>query len=643
MKSSKRSKKGSKKSAPETVTQKRVVNPATARAVLTAAVTVSGLCIAIAAFFPDVRLWGFNHLAFFPLPIRIIAIALMALAWIPPAGAWFARVVDIACGRLTSGGRAAPIMSGMAALLSLVVFYAFRASTRLLGDGELVMRYAELQLDKNLGAAGHMADIFGRETIAPGTSVLYLVAGQVASAAGALPLTGFVLLNAVLGAVYIFGVVYFVWKLQASTPVSFFASLLLVTSGAMVLFFGYIENYTALYLLGSLFVFTSILTLLSRMPVWVPVLLFALTCVVNVQGILLVPALVYVVVSRMRGGRAVPGQFTIIMVILTVLAVVGAMSSSLNRFFLPVVSSPDGIGFFSSEHGVDLLNEIFLLLPLIPFVIAMSFVGRGQGVDGAKQITAHPGFVALLLTPLAMFLLLFNPELGMARDWDLYAMLTLPLVLLFVVTAERGMKAWNAGEHLRRVMLPATVTAAVAVAGWVGINAAEGRTIDRIRGILSYDTANASYLYESISRHYRREGRIDAAISTMNEAFEFSGDPTYLYNSSLMSVDEGDTVTAVNGFRRCVEIRENFPRARINLAIYLHKLGEWEELVQVCTNGVRLEPQNPYYHYYFGLYYERAGEAELARNRFMFCLRQPADDDMRVEVEKALERIGPVE
>ncbi|MCZ6765396.1 MAG: hypothetical protein O7D32_00550 [bacterium] len=642
MKSSKRSKKDLKKSAPETGAKKRAIDPSTLRRVLTVSLVVSGLSIAVASFFPDARLWGLNQLAFYPLPIRIAALVLMALAWVPAARIRFARMVDVVCDRLTSGYRAVPLAGGVAALASFILFYVFRARTRLLGDGELVMRYTELQLEKNLSAAGHVADIFGHESVAPGTSVLYFVAGRVASASGASPMTGLVVLNAFLGALYVFGVVYFVWKLRASPPVSFFTSLFLVTTGTMVLFFGYIENYAALYLLGSLFVFTAILSLTSRMRVWVPIVLFVLTCVANVQGILLAPALAYVVASRLRGGGAVPRQVTIIVLVLTVLATVGARSSQLGRFFLPAVSTPDVPGVFSVAHMVDVVNELFLLLPMIPFIVAVSFVGRGVRGDAAPG-AKHTGFVVLLLAPFALFLFFFNPELGMARDWDLYAMLTLPLIFLFVMSAERGMKVWNAGEHLRRVMLPAAATGAVALLAWVGINASEARTINRIRAILSYDTANATYLYESIAMHYRRDDRINAAIGTMNEAFEFSGDPMYLYNSSLMSLGEGDTLTAVDGFRQCLEIREGFPQARINLAIQLYNLGEWEELMRVCTDGVRLEPQNPYYHYYFGLYYEESGESELARNRFMFCLRQPIPDDMRKDVEAALERLAPGE
>lgn len=646
MKSSKQSKKGSKKRAPEAGAKKRVVDPSMVRRVLAASLVVSGLSIAVASFFPDTRLWGLNHLAFYSPPIRSVVLVLMALAWVPAARIRVSRMVDVGYDRLMSGHRAVPLAGGVAALISFILFYVFRARTRLLGDGELVMRYVELQLEKNLSGTGHLADIFARESIAPGTSVLYLVAGRAASAFGASPMTGLIVLNAFLGALYVFGVVYFVWKLRTSPPVAFFTTLFLVTTGAMVLFFGYIENYTTLYLLGSLFVFTAILSLTSRMRVWVPILLFVLTCVANVQGILLAPALIYIVASRLRGGGEVPRQVTIIVLILTVLATVGARLSPLGRFFLPAVSTPDVPGVFSAAHMVNVVNELFLLLPMIPFIATISFIGRGvrgDAVPGGKHTMIRTGFVVLLLAPLALFLFFFNPELGMARDWDLYAMLTLPLIFLFVVSAERGMKAWNAGEHLRRVMLPAAVTGAVALLAWVGINASEAHTINRIRAILNYDTANATYLYESISRHYRRADRIDEAIETMNEAFEFSGDPMYLYNSSLMSLEERDTLTAVDGFRRCLAIREGFPRARINLAIQLYNLGEWEELMRVCTDGVRLEPQNPYYHYYFGLYYEKAGEGELARNRFVFCLRQPIPDDMRKDVEAALERLDPGE
>jgi hypothetical protein len=40
--------------------------------------------VATASFLPTTRLWGLNHLAFFPVPLRLALLGLVAVCFLPP-------------------------------------------------------------------------------------------------------------------------------------------------------------------------------------------------------------------------------------------------------------------------------------------------------------------------------------------------------------------------------------------------------------------------------------------------------------------------------------------------------------------------------------------------------------------------------
>ena len=69
--------------------------------------------------------------------------------------------------------------------------------------------------------------------------------------------------------------------------------------------------------------------------------------------------------------------------------------------------------------------------------------------------------------------------------------------------------------------------------------------------------------------------------------------------------------------------------------MHTYTVGELAELEVVCIDGIRLEPANPYYHYYLGMIYMDRGDADAARKRLMYCARQPLPEDLREQVEAA--------
>ena len=57
--------------------------------VLLALSVASVTLVGVASFLPEARLWGINHLAYFPLPLRVALLSLVVICFVPP----FARIL----------------------------------------------------------------------------------------------------------------------------------------------------------------------------------------------------------------------------------------------------------------------------------------------------------------------------------------------------------------------------------------------------------------------------------------------------------------------------------------------------------------------------------------------------------------------
>ena len=89
------------------------------------------------AFLPDKRLWGINHLSFYPMPVRLALIALSGVCFVPAVGRWISGFCERGAERLSVATPLSTVAGvGVVAFTTFVVFHA---STLLLGDGMLTV------------------------------------------------------------------------------------------------------------------------------------------------------------------------------------------------------------------------------------------------------------------------------------------------------------------------------------------------------------------------------------------------------------------------------------------------------------------------------------------------------------------------
>jgi hypothetical protein len=224
---------------------------------------------------------------------------------------------------------------------------------------------------------------------------------------------------------------------------------LMLTGGAMQLFFGYAESYTLCSLTLTAYLLLAARSLRRGTSVVPPGLMAGLAVCFHPLTLSLGPSLLVLAWLHPHGR---PGRLLrsikacaafALPAVLLVLALVGPGGYSLSR--LGQVDKPGGGDgkmlvplwktetrfeyktLFSARHVLDVANQLVLTSPLgLPAV--------GLGLLAAWRRRRRLDQAALLLGSAAagmmIFLCLWNPDLGAARDWDLFAPVAFPLTAL---------------------------------------------------------------------------------------------------------------------------------------------------------------------------------------------------------------------
>ncbi len=619
-----------------------------------AAAAFSAAIVVVASFFPELRLWGVNHLAFLPRTFRHAAFAILVLSFVP----WVARVVYGAALRAASKHASASRPVGIAvavvvALASVVTFYHYRVSTNLLGDGQLIaqsFKAAEEGHDSVIMRS--VRAIVTEESIAPGSTLLYYSAVKAAARMNKPPTPAMRALNCLLGGVFVLLVLMVARAKSLGAEPRVWLVALSVFSCSMLLFFGYIENYTTPYLFSAIYAVTAFAALYRRVPLWLPVIPLVLASYAHIHSILLIPSYLYLVVwTRGRSRRAALMRYWLpVFTTATVVVIVTCSSiEGLKKFFVPFGFS--GSTLFGPRHFADIANEMLMLLPIFPVVAVMGWLGRKADPVRDKGATkdpvslfSHPvewQFVGTILVACAMYLFFFKPEIGMARDWDLFTMATVALVPLCILALNRYVRACELSVNMTaRFAVPSLVLVAVMGVAWVGINTSTDRTIDRFQRILAYDKSMVAYAWETLAILQHDRGRLEPAIAIMETAIANGNNPRHSVRLAVYMEEAGRIDEAIAVLEKVLAKRPDFVKARYRLALFLEKKNDWGKMLEVSKEGVRYHPEEPFYRFLYGESLLRAGRIDEGVEMFKTCRAMNLPPAAKQRVEQVLAAVA---
>ncbi len=450
------------------------------------------------ALHPHGRVWGLSHWAFwgdaFPWFLALLS---APLPWI------FQRLVKAASpgGESVSRG-ALPIVA--VAALSGVIFWMFRAKLHFLGDGYQSLSLLARDPPFVKGTAPLLQLVLPRLRTFLGTD------------AEAAALSAYQIVSILSGVVFMVATACFARTAFSQRVDRIFFFALCATSGAVLLFFGYVENYAPFVALTAVTCFTAVAALEGKIrKTWVLLPAIPMTCA-HAFGPIAIPAIAWVLLwgSRPerrwtaipRGIRAAALAALLTLAGFVILRVVKS-NMQVQLALLPVSRtwySADGYTLFSRAHVVDFVNLVFQLFPGLLVLAALFAFHPPRGASFSAVRT----FFVLLLVPQWLAVFALDPKIGMARDWDLFAFAGVPLVILSGLGALRGGKKSGMGRE-------AVLLAAILGFFVLGVRVLEARSpvvsIARFRVILDLDEARSRTGRALLIKHYSKTGQKELA------------------------------------------------------------------------------------------------------------------------------------
>jgi len=622
--------------------------------------------VAVASFLPVSRVWGLNHLAYFPVSLRLVLLGLTAVCFIPVVARTLVEGFLSLVAMLLPGGRRGVVQGIVLGVLAIALFWGLRTGTPLLGDGHLLVRsYAAAQAGDRNVIPSSVENIFSSERIAIGTSLLYLGSAHLAHALSGMSwVDGWRLLNCVLGGIFVMLLLSMARSPGWSPTARLWLLVLVLFSAVLELFFAYPENYTPLLLALLLFVASAVRVVHFRGSIVWPIVTLALAIFLHVQALVVLPALVYVLLWRAakQENPFVQTRLPLLLAGGMVLGVAVGWATPFRRYllhWLPGEGRTQAV--LSAAHGIDILNEIFLVFPAVLVFAGLAVVlgrrmpwvsvprpvpqapaapqasrrrGRGKRASETRRDTPTPAtawlqtraewnLFALITWGCLLYLLFFEAEIGVARDWDLFAMIAvglLPMALILWNRYETRVGGFDLRAHAT-VAAPMMALTIVLGMSWVLLNHSLPHGTRRFESILTWETAKKDYGLEALAATYSDNGRVQDAVRIMERAVSISP------NKRQQILQEE------------LEREPNDARIRTWLLRVLHETHDEQEQIRVLREGLQLDPTNMRFHLLLGELLVRHGAPEEGVQHLRAGLQSDMPPAARAHIEGLIRQV----
>ena len=531
------------------------------------------------SFFPEIRLWGINHLAYFPLWARIIFTLSGLLILLPVINSKVAQTLDRFFSFLSKifAGREV-IGASLLSLFFILLFWFVRTRTHFLGDGYTYL--SQLESGNYLKIKTEALEIFTHIYLYRFLNIFFS------------PSTEFVYagLSILAGAIFIFVLFFLMRTISHDGFDRFFVFTLFLFSGSTQLFLGYVEHYSLTYLCIFVYLYFSIRYLQGKVGIFPPILFCLVSVGLHLSSAILLPSLCFLLATQTRQYKIhlnVKGLFFGFLILASLLSLsvyfVWSIQPNLWDIFVPLSNgralAPDHT-LISIPHILDIINQHLLLCPVgIILLIALCFT--------CWKIIRIKNHIALFLITvfLAQFLFHFlvDPKFGAARDWDLFSSMALGYSLLGVYLLINYCK-----ERRYSIVVMAVVGMLLSLP-WFIINANAELAINRFENMLDLDPKrNRSGRY-ILAEYYSQEKRYTEKNETWSKIFSVFPEDS-LTRIAEAAIKRGDYDQAHRFLNKAIEINPDFDNAYGLLGITYLARDQVDEALNTLERAVQLNP-----------------------------------------------------
>lgn len=537
----------------------------------------------VASWYPDGRLWGLNLWAYFP---SIVSLALFGGGALVVAAVWFYGYrrsrsdndpeTDI---NLTIFWAATAALT----LLMTVLFYYLRARTHFLGDGYTVLSLLAdpepLIKTREYGAA--MLHIWVKQLFGEGESAALAAFRSISIGCGFL----FLMITALLSR-----------RLFDSNHDRLLFLIGLASCGYMYNFFGYVENYSLLILTSLLYCLTGLLVALGRAPRWTLLPLLGFTVLSHVFGVVFLPSAIYLMLTGTafgaRAGRLslrIKGLFAATMFVIGLLTFLHFYFDQFYFRYAVVPLIPDrftveGYHLFSVPHLLDMVNLALLLAPALPIMIALAFAMPLKSIFRRSEYR----YLAILVLSCWAAMFIFDPKLGMPRDWDLSSFAGVPLALLsfYFILDSKVRPRQYVPITLLMVMLGLMMLFPRAVS-----QTNPDQSVRWLNNYAALDKTKNMYGRTLLKKYY--DGRGDAVAAEQEYRRYVSDYPQVVLNREGIALKkEGKCAEAIEKYRQALNLHPTFVAAYANIGMCFGSLRQPDSAIAYLEIAAGMNPYN---------------------------------------------------
>lgn len=501
-------------------------------------------------------LWGFSAYSFFGSPWVWVP-AVLAIIW-AAVTVWLSRRAGVGA---EIAGETGIRQSGMWAVGHVaamgLLFVLLRTQAHFLGDGyTLLASYASANPIIKARAMGE--------------AVLHLwVRDVIGGADKQAALLSFRVISIGAGLAYLAMLWWAAVRLLGRSRKAVLFAVGMGTPGYMLLFFGYVELYALFVTAVGAFGLVGLLAVEGRVNRWWVLLPLGMAVVLHVMGVVLIPAAVYVLLAKTRVGAWVERLSPTVRGAAALVVIAGAVAAFLylsqesmyfKLAFLPLLENrftADGYTLFSGRHLLDVANQALMLFPgllvLLPVLVMLFRLERLKG--------RAVWFLALLALSTWGAVFLFDPKIGMPRDWDLFAFAGVPLALVCLYLPVREMRAVRAA-------MPAVLLAiglnGIVLGGRVVLQTDGSQAAEQFRRHMLWDIPKHQTGWSILVNYHSTAG--DSVRAQEEYRFWLEQYPGYELNRlGLEQLRTGRSEAAATLFRQVIEMNPTFGPAYGNL------------------------------------------------------------------------------
>jgi tetratricopeptide (TPR) repeat protein len=551
----------------------------------------------ISSFFPEERLWGINHLAYFGLPYRFLFLLLALAIFVPIINTKVQNIGDNISGLWKKLPKALAFV--LICVACVFVFWIVRTKTHFLGDGYRLIGYVDSGFPVTMRLIVH-------EWTQPLAVLVHVYFHHCLNLFT--PVSGELVYRM---SSYLSGILFVFLALLLSREVGtdkfekLAAFSLVVAMGSTQLFLGYVEHYSWPYVGILAYLLFAFKFLEGKTNIFVPLLIFCGCVAFHFSTLYLLPSFTFLFLCMPSGKR--PRTRTILLgavaVVITVILLMFKLGEKPGEALVPLFEGRYYAPYhtlFSFPHVLDVINEHLLLSPLgLILLITLFIFTRDNGRPRDNVVR----FLILVSVFQVLYSFLLDPKLGGPRDWDMFSATALGYTVLAIYLFVKRSKAIF---NFRYTTLILMCTLLFSTLPWVLLNASADKSIARFRAILELDPKRSRQGHYLLSQYFGKRGMVQEVVKEDKRQTELFPELD-LISSAVSYIRQGKLDGALDLLKQAVQINPYSAEAYDRLARVYTGKGLLTEAVQQFNRAIQLYPYEASYYEGLGVAYHKMG------------------------------------